>query len=118
MCNSRRQLIKSRGNICFHLGFARRGIFESIVIHRSSGHAPRLTEKNELLCAANRKAIQKQGLLIPGRYWKKSFRFDILSVPSCHAIRRKHEGKVTARLPKPRQGKSRGIVCVQITDLP
>ncbi|KER31966.1 hypothetical protein T265_01899 [Opisthorchis viverrini] len=31
-----------------------------------------------------------------------------LSVPSCHATRRKHEGWDTVRLPKPRQGKSSG----------
>ncbi|KAG5447835.1 hypothetical protein CSKR_102287, partial [Clonorchis sinensis] len=31
-----------------------------------------------------------------------------LFVPNCHATRRLHEGWDTARLPKPRQGKSRG----------
>ncbi|KAG5453893.1 hypothetical protein CSKR_108580 [Clonorchis sinensis] len=31
-----------------------------------------------------------------------------LSVPNCHAARRKHEGWDTARLSKPRQGNSRG----------
>ncbi|KER30629.1 hypothetical protein T265_02980 [Opisthorchis viverrini] len=31
-----------------------------------------------------------------------------LPVPSCHATRKKHEGLDNARLPKPRQGKSRG----------
>ncbi|GAA53981.1 hypothetical protein CLF_111792 [Clonorchis sinensis] len=31
-----------------------------------------------------------------------------LSVPNCHATRRKQEGWDTVRLPKPRQGKSRG----------
>ncbi|KER20221.1 hypothetical protein T265_11174 [Opisthorchis viverrini] len=31
-----------------------------------------------------------------------------LSVPNCHPTRRKHEGQDTARLPRPRQGKSRG----------
>ncbi|KER19934.1 hypothetical protein T265_11402 [Opisthorchis viverrini] len=35
-----------------------------------------------------------------------------LSVPSCHATRRRHEGWDTARLPKPRQGKSRGTQIV------
>ncbi|KAG5451749.1 hypothetical protein CSKR_109181 [Clonorchis sinensis] len=40
--------------------------------------------------------------------WSKSFSCSTLSVPSCHATRRKHEGWGTARLPKPRQGKSRG----------
>ncbi|KAG5453481.1 hypothetical protein CSKR_114249 [Clonorchis sinensis] len=41
-----------------------------------------------------------------------------LSVPSCHATRRKHEGWDTARLSRPRQRKSRGRVGVQTTDLP
>ncbi|KAG5453059.1 hypothetical protein CSKR_106226 [Clonorchis sinensis] len=41
-----------------------------------------------------------------------------LSVPKCHATRRKHEGWDTARLPKPRQGKSRGGGRVRTTDLP
>ncbi|KER22127.1 hypothetical protein T265_09696 [Opisthorchis viverrini] len=34
----------------------------------------------------------------------KSSSCSTLSVPSCHAIQRKHEGWDTARLPKPRQG--------------
>ncbi|KAG5441173.1 hypothetical protein CSKR_202102 [Clonorchis sinensis] len=38
----------------------------------------------------------------------KSFSCSTLSVPSCHATRRKHEGWDTARLPKPRQEESRG----------
>ncbi|KER33718.1 hypothetical protein T265_00406 [Opisthorchis viverrini] len=42
----------------------------------------------------------------------------ILSVPSCHAIRRKREGWDTTRLPKPRQGKSRGRCRIRTTDLP
>ncbi|KAG5452842.1 hypothetical protein CSKR_108992 [Clonorchis sinensis] len=37
---------------------------------------------------------------------------------SCHATQRKHEGWDTARLPKPRQGKSRGRGRVRTTDLP
>ncbi|KER19594.1 hypothetical protein T265_11678 [Opisthorchis viverrini] len=41
-----------------------------------------------------------------------------LSVLSCHATRRKHEGGDTARLPKPRQGKSRGRGRARTTDLP
>ncbi|KAG5448299.1 Craniofacial development protein 1 [Clonorchis sinensis] len=41
-----------------------------------------------------------------------------LSVPNCHATRRLHEGWDTARLPKPRQGKSRGRGRVRTTDLP
>ncbi|KER23343.1 LOW QUALITY PROTEIN: hypothetical protein T265_14657 [Opisthorchis viverrini] len=41
-----------------------------------------------------------------------------LPVPSCHATRRKHEGWDTARLPKPRQGKSRGGGRIRTTDLP
>ncbi|KER27432.1 hypothetical protein T265_05536 [Opisthorchis viverrini] len=40
------------------------------------------------------------------------------SVPDCHATRRRHEGWDTARLPKPRQGKSRGRGWVRNTDLP
>ncbi|KER29684.1 hypothetical protein T265_13328 [Opisthorchis viverrini] len=39
-------------------------------------------------------------------------------VPSCHATRRKHEGWETARLPKPRQGKSRVGGRIRTTDLP
>ncbi|KER20932.1 hypothetical protein T265_10620 [Opisthorchis viverrini] len=41
-----------------------------------------------------------------------------LSVPSCHATRRKQEGWDTARLSKPRQGKSRGRGRIRTTDLP
>ncbi|KER29445.1 hypothetical protein T265_03911 [Opisthorchis viverrini] len=41
-----------------------------------------------------------------------------LQVPSCHATRRKQEGWDTARLPKPRQGKSNGRGRVRTTDLP
>ncbi|GAA50091.1 hypothetical protein CLF_104061, partial [Clonorchis sinensis] len=37
----------------------------------------------------------------------ESFTSSTLSVPNCHATQRKHEGWATARLPKPRQGKSR-----------
>ncbi|KER25547.1 hypothetical protein T265_07006 [Opisthorchis viverrini] len=40
------------------------------------------------------------------------------SVHSCHATRRKHEDEETARLSKPRQGKSRCIGRVRTTDLP
>ncbi|KAG5441692.1 hypothetical protein CSKR_103172 [Clonorchis sinensis] len=36
----------------------------------------------------------------------------------CHATRRKHEGWDTARLPKPRQGKSRGRGRIRTTNLP
>ncbi|KAG5455264.1 hypothetical protein CSKR_113737 [Clonorchis sinensis] len=50
--------------------------------------------------------------------WKKSFSCSNLSVPNCRATRRKHEGWDTARLPKPRQGKSRGRGRVRTTDLP
>ncbi|KER25293.1 LOW QUALITY PROTEIN: hypothetical protein T265_14240 [Opisthorchis viverrini] len=39
-------------------------------------------------------------------------------VPSCHATLKEHEGWDTARLPKPRQGKSRGRGRVRTTDLP
>ncbi|KER24376.1 hypothetical protein T265_07935 [Opisthorchis viverrini] len=49
---------------------------------------------------------------------KKSFSCSTLSVPSCHATRGKHEGWDTARLPKPRQGESRGRGQVRTTDLP
>ncbi|GAA53220.1 hypothetical protein CLF_109789, partial [Clonorchis sinensis] len=41
-----------------------------------------------------------------------------MSDKSCRAFRRKHEGLDTARLPKPRQGKSSGRGRVRITDLP
>ncbi|KER26411.1 hypothetical protein T265_06330 [Opisthorchis viverrini] len=41
-----------------------------------------------------------------------------VSQTSCHATRRKHEGWDTAKLPKPRQGKSRGGVRVRTTDIP
>ncbi|KAG5454408.1 hypothetical protein CSKR_107205 [Clonorchis sinensis] len=41
-----------------------------------------------------------------------------LPVPNCHATRRKHEGWNTARLPKPRQSKSRCRGRVRTTDLP
>ncbi|KER20860.1 hypothetical protein T265_10669 [Opisthorchis viverrini] len=39
-----------------------------------------------------------------------SFSCSTLPVPSCHATRRRHESWDTVRLPKPRQGKSRGRV--------
>ncbi|GAA53399.1 hypothetical protein CLF_110145 [Clonorchis sinensis] len=41
-----------------------------------------------------------------------------LSVPNCHATRRLHEDWDTARLSKPRQGKSRGRGRIRTTDLP
>ncbi|KER26509.1 hypothetical protein T265_06232 [Opisthorchis viverrini] len=49
---------------------------------------------------------------------KKVFSCSTLPVPSCHATRRKHEGWDTARLPKPRQGKSSGGGRIRTTDLP
>ncbi|KER33697.1 hypothetical protein T265_00576 [Opisthorchis viverrini] len=48
---------------------------------------------------------------------KKSFSCSTLPVPNCHATRRLHEGSDTARLPRPRQGKSRGRGRVRTTDL-
>ncbi|KER22199.1 hypothetical protein T265_09652 [Opisthorchis viverrini] len=41
-----------------------------------------------------------------------------LSVPSCHATQRLHEGLDTARLPKPRQRKPSGTGRVQTMGLP
>ncbi|KAG5447473.1 hypothetical protein CSKR_107520 [Clonorchis sinensis] len=49
---------------------------------------------------------------------KTSFSCSTLSVPNCHPTRRKHEGWDIARLPKPRQGKSRGRGRVPTMDLP
>ncbi|KER20973.1 hypothetical protein T265_15201, partial [Opisthorchis viverrini] len=49
---------------------------------------------------------------------KPSFSFSTLSVPNCHATQRLHEGWDTARLPKPRQEKSRGRGWVRTTNLP
>ncbi|KAG5455021.1 Neuron navigator 2, partial [Clonorchis sinensis] len=49
---------------------------------------------------------------------KKLFSFNTLPVPNCHATRGKHEGWDTARMPKPRQGKSRCRGGVRTTDLP
>ncbi|KAG5455301.1 hypothetical protein CSKR_105147 [Clonorchis sinensis] len=48
----------------------------------------------------------------------KSFSCNPLPVPGCHTTRRKHEGWDTARLPKPRQRKSRGGGRVRTTDPP
>ncbi|KER26134.1 LOW QUALITY PROTEIN: hypothetical protein T265_14065 [Opisthorchis viverrini] len=48
---------------------------------------------------------------------KKPFSCSTLSVPSCHATRREHEGWGAGRLPRPRQGKSRGRGRVRTTDL-
>ncbi|KAG5453780.1 hypothetical protein CSKR_113836 [Clonorchis sinensis] len=48
----------------------------------------------------------------------KLFCCNTLSVPIYHATRGRHEGWDTARLPKPRQGKSRGRGRVQATNLP
>ncbi|KER29677.1 hypothetical protein T265_03778 [Opisthorchis viverrini] len=50
--------------------------------------------------------------------FKKAFSCNTLPVPSCHAIRRKQEGWDTARLSKPRQGKSTGGGLVRSTDPP
>ncbi|KER28586.1 hypothetical protein T265_13551, partial [Opisthorchis viverrini] len=47
-----------------------------------------------------------------------SFGCSTPSVPNCHATRSRHEGWDTARLPKPRQGKSGGRGRVRATDLP
>ncbi|KER31690.1 hypothetical protein T265_02190 [Opisthorchis viverrini] len=44
-------------------------------------------------------------------------RCNALSVPSCHATQRKHEGWDTARLPKSRQRKSRAGGRILTTDL-
>ncbi|KER34149.1 hypothetical protein T265_12435, partial [Opisthorchis viverrini] len=49
---------------------------------------------------------------------KKSLSCNNLPVPSYHATRRNHAAWDTARLPKPRQGKSRGKGQVRTTDLP
>ncbi|KAG5443138.1 hypothetical protein CSKR_108533 [Clonorchis sinensis] len=49
---------------------------------------------------------------------KKSFSCSTLSVPNCRATRRLHEGWDTARVPKPRQGRSRGRGRVLTADLP
>ncbi|KER26371.1 hypothetical protein T265_06355 [Opisthorchis viverrini] len=46
------------------------------------------------------------------------FSCKILSVPSCHTSRMKHEGWGTARLPKPRQEKSRCRCRAGFADLP
>ncbi|GAA52462.1 sorting nexin-6 [Clonorchis sinensis] len=50
--------------------------------------------------------------------YKESFSCSTLSVPSSRATRGKHEGLDTARLPKPRQGKSRGRSRFRTTSLP
>ncbi|KAG5445494.1 hypothetical protein CSKR_100982, partial [Clonorchis sinensis] len=49
---------------------------------------------------------------------KKKFSCNALLMPSCRTTRRKHEAWDTAKLPKPRQGKSRGRGRVRTTDLP
>ncbi|GAA50603.1 hypothetical protein CLF_104782 [Clonorchis sinensis] len=49
---------------------------------------------------------------------RQSFSCSTLSVPNCHATRRKHESWDTAKLPKPRHGKSRGTGRARTTDLP
>ncbi|KER19830.1 hypothetical protein T265_11496 [Opisthorchis viverrini] len=49
---------------------------------------------------------------------KKSSSCSTLSVPNCHTTRRLHEGWDNARMPKPRQGKSRGRGRIRTTDLP
>ncbi|KER21535.1 hypothetical protein T265_15068 [Opisthorchis viverrini] len=48
----------------------------------------------------------------------KSFCCNPLSMPSCHATRREHEGSNTAKLPKPEQEKSEGRGRARTTDLP
>ncbi|KER28782.1 hypothetical protein T265_04473 [Opisthorchis viverrini] len=75
-------------------------------------------------CSASRLPLSRLGQ--PGSthnaLWTIKIRQPIscntLSVPNCHATRRKHESCDTARLPKPRQGKSRGRDRVRTTDLP
>ncbi|KER33406.1 LOW QUALITY PROTEIN: hypothetical protein T265_12620 [Opisthorchis viverrini] len=47
----------------------------------------------------------------------KAFSCSTLPVPSCHVTRREHEGWDTARLPKPRQGKSSGRGRIRTADL-
>ncbi|KER31989.1 hypothetical protein T265_01916 [Opisthorchis viverrini] len=47
----------------------------------------------------------------------KAFSCSTLPVPSCHATRRKYDGWDTARLPKPRQGKSSGGGRIRTADL-
>ncbi|KER22040.1 hypothetical protein T265_09790 [Opisthorchis viverrini] len=47
-----------------------------------------------------------------------AFSSSTLPVPSCHATRSLHEGWDTARLTKPRQGKSRGGGQIRTTNLP
>ncbi|KER34076.1 hypothetical protein T265_12497, partial [Opisthorchis viverrini] len=64
------------------------------------------------------RAGQKVLCEVDGPTKMKSFSCDTLPVPNCHATRRKHEGWDTVRLPKPRQGKSRGGGRVRTTDLP
>ncbi|KER34325.1 hypothetical protein T265_00166 [Opisthorchis viverrini] len=49
------------------------------------------------------------------KHTKKAPRCGTLTTLNCHAAGRKHEGRDTAPLPKPRQGKSRGRGQVRAT---
>ncbi|KER32417.1 hypothetical protein T265_01473 [Opisthorchis viverrini] len=64
---------------------------------------PKLPEP-PVCVTTKRYRIQRPELVKERR--KKAFSCSTLPVPSCHATRRKHEDWDTARLPKPRQGKS------------
>ncbi|KAG5450325.1 Sorting nexin-1 [Clonorchis sinensis] len=75
------------------------------------------TMRNSLIQRSIIKKFSCNILLVPGCHATRR-KHDTLSVPNCHATRRLHEGWDTARLPKPRQGKSRGRGRVRTTDLP
>ncbi|KAG5441227.1 hypothetical protein CSKR_102438 [Clonorchis sinensis] len=66
-----------------------------------------LSHLSAVLNASSLRTIRPDALLSWLVHWD-SFSCSTLSVPNCHATQRKHEGWDTARLPKPRQGKSRG----------
>ncbi|KER30810.1 hypothetical protein T265_02849 [Opisthorchis viverrini] len=69
----------------------------------------------------SRNVVIKPPMIYIGEHWDYPLNPDVncsQRVPNCHATRRKHEGWDTARLPKPRQGKSRGRGRGRTTDLP
>ncbi|KER25507.1 hypothetical protein T265_07074 [Opisthorchis viverrini] len=65
-------------------------------------------DKNDALCVWESNRIKVIETAKSCHLSIKSFCCNTISVPSCHASRRKHKGWDTVRLPKPRWSKSRG----------
>ncbi|KER25995.1 hypothetical protein T265_06685 [Opisthorchis viverrini] len=80
-----------------------------------TGHRKQLSLRQTMVRHTQHRS-QPTELLVLDTFFNGNTR--TLPVPSCHVNRRKHEGWDTARLPKPRQGKSSGGGRIRTTDLP